>query len=452
MPRNRPQSSSADAPTQPERTKHICFLIWAIIGILILVVAAAYVLGQVLAALVAVALAALIVFILRVPVAWFERHRVPRWAGSLIAYLGGVLVIALVMLIFIPVIWEQTLGLIQLIPDNAAKATDAFNAFYQQYNYLLEDSNIQQLVGRAASELSAWAGNMVSQSAQGVITFGTGLITSIMVLMMALIVGFWVLKDLPTIGRELRIIIGPKHEEEVLFVASALSRAFGGYLRGITVAGLCTGVISGIGYYFIGLPYPAVLGLFTGLMNFIPYVGPWISGIITALIGLFISPLAALFAIIVTLLAQQITDNFITPRIMSSVVDLHPAIVLVGVFAGGALGGIPGLIIAIPLLSATKSIFVHYFEGHTGRHLSDEKGALFKLRPAQAAAKEDADADVGSDVTAPSSDTPGSDTSTSTSTTGTSDTTGADASTTSATSSRASSASIKAERNNREKQ
>jgi predicted PurR-regulated permease PerM len=423
------------------------------------VLAASYVLGQVLAALVTVAIAALIVFILRVPVSWLERRRVPRWAGSLIAYLGGLLAIALVMLIFIPVIWEQTLGLIQLIPDNVAKATDAFNAFYQQYSYLLEDSNIQQLVGRAAADLSSWAGNMMSQSAQGVITFGTGLITSVMVLTMALIVGFWVLKDLPKIGRELRVIIGPKHEEEVLFVASAFSRAFGGYLRGITVAGLCTGVISGIGYHFIGLPYPAVLGLLTGLMNFIPYVGPWVAGIITALIGLFISPLAALLAIIVTLLAQQITDNFITPRIMSSVVELHPSIVLVGVFAGGALGGIPGLIIAIPLLSAAKTIFVHYFERRTGRCLSDEKGALFKCRPAQAAVEGDAASDAGGDVVAPGSAVPGSAPPGSDAAPAapapdapSDDPAAAAPGTASATSSRASSASTKAERNNREKQ
>jgi predicted PurR-regulated permease PerM len=215
---------------------------------------------------------------------------------------------------------------------------------------------------------------------------------------MALIVGFWVLKDLPTIGRELRVVIGPKREEEALFIASVFSRAFGGYLRGISIAGLCTGVMAGIGYYFIGLPYPAVLGLLTGLMNFIPYVGPWIAGIIVALIGLFVSPLAALLSILATLLAQQVTDNFITPRVMSSVVELHPAIVLVGVFAGGALGGIVGLIIAIPLLSSARAIFVYYFEKRTGRRLLDESGAMFKGRSIHDPKQEDAEDDTATTI------------------------------------------------------
>jgi predicted PurR-regulated permease PerM len=378
MPRNRPQSSSAEDQGRTERVRHLFFLVWVVIGVVLLVAALGYVLGHILSALVVVGIAAFIVFILRVPVAWLERHRVPRWLGALIAYLGALLIVSAVMLIFIPIIWEQAIGLIRLIPDYVAQATAGFNEFYQQYNYLLEDSNIQQMVSRTASNLSDWAVSLVSQSAQGVIILGTNMVTSVIVLVMSLIVGYWVLMDLPKIGREMRVIIGPKREEEVMFVASALSRAFGGYLRGVTVAAFCTGIMAGIGYSLIDLPYPAVLGLLTGLMNFIPYVGPWIAGTIAAIIGLFISPVAALLTIIVSLLAQQLTDNFITPRVMSSIVELHPAITLVGVFVGGALGGITGLIVAIPLLSTVKVVYAHYFEKRTGRRLIDEAGALFK--------------------------------------------------------------------------
>jgi predicted PurR-regulated permease PerM len=383
MPRNRPQSSLAEASTQTERVRHLCFLVWAVIGIVLLAGAVGYVLGQVSTALIIIGIAAFIVFILRVPVAWLEARRVGRLWGSLVAYLLGLLIVSLVLFIFIPVIWEQILELVKLMPGYITEATTAFNDFYQKYSYLLEDSNIQQMVSSAATELSGWAGNLVSQSAQGVITLGTGVVTSVIVLTMALIVGFWVLKDLPKIGRELRVVIGPRYEEGALFIASVLSRAFGGYLRGITVAGLCTGTIAGIGYYLVGLPYPAVFGLLTGLMNFLPYVGPWIAGTITALIGLFVSPITALLAILVTVIAQQFTDNFITPRVMSSTVELHPAVILIGIFAGGALGGIPGLIIAAPLLSSIKVIFVHYFEKRTGRHLGDEAGALFKSHRAR---------------------------------------------------------------------
>jgi predicted PurR-regulated permease PerM len=380
MSQKTPQTFLADTPSRAERIKQLCFLVWAVIGMVLLVVALGYVLGQIATALASVGLSALIVFILRIPTAWLERKKVPRWLGSIISYLTGLVILSLILLIFIPVIWQQIVGLITLVPGYISESTAAFNEFYHQYRYLLEDSNIQQVVSNTASELSGWAGALVTQSAQGVITLGTNVVTTVIVFAVALIVGFWVLMDLPTIGRELRVVIGPKYEEEVLFVVSSLSRAFGGYLRGVTVASVCTGVFATTGYYIIGLPYPVVLGLLTGLMNFIPYVGPWIAGGIAAIIGLFVSPLVTLLSILVTVIAQQITDNFITPHVMSTVVELHPAIVLVGVFAGGALGGFLGLIAAIPLLSAGKNIFVHYFEKRTGRTLVDEKGALFRGR------------------------------------------------------------------------
>ena len=363
-----------------ERIKRICYLIWAIIGVILLIIAAYYVLQQIGTALAIIGFSAFIVFVLRVPVAWMQRHGIRRWIGTIISYLGASLVIAIIMLIFIPLITEQTIGLIQLIPRYVNSASSAFNEFYQEYSYLLENSEIRSLVTSAATELSSWATGMVSQSTIGAINFGVNLVTSLLVLLVSLIVGFWVLTDLPKIGRELRVIMGPKREEEVMFIVSTVSRAFGGYLLGMTISGACVGLIAGIGYWIIGLPFPAVLGLLTGLLNFLPYVGPWTAGIVVAIIGIFVSPFVALLSILITVGAQQFTDNFINPRVMSSTVDLHPAIILVGVIAGGALANIIGLICAIPLLSSVKTIFAHYFEKRTGRKLADEKGAMFRIR------------------------------------------------------------------------
>jgi predicted PurR-regulated permease PerM len=167
------------------------------------------------------------------------------------------------------------------------------------------------------------------------------------------------------------------------------------------VAGTCTGMMAGICYHFIGLPYPVVLGLLTGLMNFIPFVGPWIAGVIVALVGLFVSPLAALLAIIATIVPQSITDNFITPRVMAHAVELHPSVILIVLFAGGALGGILGMICAIPVTAAAKSIFVYYFEKRTGRQLISLKGALFKGKPPTS--PDDAPADDPDAADAPTS-------------------------------------------------
>jgi hypothetical protein len=232
------------------------------------------------------------------------------------------------------------------------------------------------------SQISKAATDLASGSASALVDAGSRVANGLLVAFVSLVVGFWVLKDLPRISREVMIIIGPRFRTDALFIANAFSRSLGGYLKGMVVGCLCTGTMAGISYYFIGMPYPLVLGVFTATMVFIPFIGSSIAAIVVALLGLFVSPFTALLAIVGTILPQQITDNFISPRVMAGTVELHPSIILVVLIAGGALGGIFGMLCAIPLTAALKSIFVYYFEKRTSRHIVSRKGAIFKGRAA----------------------------------------------------------------------
>jgi predicted PurR-regulated permease PerM len=271
---------------------------------------------------------------------------------------------------------------------------------YSQYGYILQDDALQRIINSSSSDLSHWATNFVSTQADNVIAASTSFANGVIVVGVSLIVGFWILMDLPKIGREILIIAGDKHEPALRFIARAVSRSLGGYLKGILVAGTCSGLISGVAFTVIGMPYPALLGLFMGLMNFIPFVGPWIGAFTIGAIGLFVSPIAALLAIITAILGQMITDNLISPRVMASQVELHPAIILIVLFAGAALGGVFGMIVAIPLTASVKAVFVYYFEKNTGRRLMSPKGAFFKSKNAfedsTDTVEEDWDLNIGS--------------------------------------------------------
>jgi len=381
-PQHNPKNLTPKDPLELRvlKTRRIFLIVWTVIGSLVLLVALGYVLGQLRTALAVIIMAALVVFILKSPVDWLERHRIPRWLGALIAYLCALAIMVVLGLIVIPFITRQLIGLISLVPDYVTRATNFFQTLYNNYSYILQNSNINQIVTSAFNTISAWAVSFVASAPSGAINFGTGLITALLVFVISVIAGFWILKDLPTIKRELKTIIGPRYGDDLSFIAEACSRAIGGYLRGMLVAGTCVGLVTGTGFALLGLPFPALLGLLAGLMVFIPIFGAWVSGTTVALIGLFISPLTAVLAVLILIVAVQLTDNLVTPRVMLTTVELHPAMVLVGVFAGGVLAGLPGLLAAIPLLAAAKSIFVYYFEKRSGRQLSSAEGALFKGR------------------------------------------------------------------------
>lgn len=194
---------------------------------------------------------------------------------------------------------------------------------------------------------------------------------------MALVVAFWLAMDLPKIRREVMVLVGPTRAESFEIIASVCYRAIGGYLKGLIITSAITGILSAIGFMLIGLPYAGLLGLVTGMLNIIPFIGPWVGGIIAGAVGLFVTPLTGLLAVVVTIIAQQITDTFVSPKVMQSSVAVHPMVVILGLTAGGALGGVVGMILAVPALAAAKGVFVYYFEAKTGRQLVSEEGALF---------------------------------------------------------------------------
>ena len=360
-----------------QRVSRFFYLIWGIIGCIVLGVAAWYFLGKITTAIAVICVAALVVFVLRGPVDWLQARGVPRFVGALIAYAGLLTVVVAAVVIIVPMLAQQLLGLISQVPEYIFGLEELLQGLTSSF----EDNSLGQLVHSFAETATEWAKSFVSSAPESALNLGSSLVNIALVLFVSLVVGYWVLKDLPIIKLEVRALIHPRHRNDMSFVAESFSRALGGYIKGMLIAGTCVGIFTTIGFTFLNLPFPVLLGLIAGMMMFVPIFGAWVSGGTVFLIGMFISPVTGVLAVVVVVVAVQLTDYLITPRVMSSAVELHPAIILIGVLAGGALAGAPGLISAIPLLASAKSIFVYYFEKSKERKIAFPDGALFKTEP-----------------------------------------------------------------------
>lgn len=369
---------SEDATTTARRRFYVTF---TAIGVILLIVGALWVIGQLWTPISIVLFSAFLVFVLRAPVAFMEQKGVPRALGAAIMYVVAVLVIALIALVFIPVAAEQFISFAGMIPEYIQAISNYLSETFTLITDYLDQSGVQDVLSSIGSELAKWATTLASSSASGLVGAASTIGNVMLVVGVSIVVGFWILKDLPKFGSDIYKMLGPKYAEDVHVVSSAFSRSLGGYLRGMIVSCLCTGTLAFIFYSIIGLSYPLVLAFFTGLMVFIPFIGPAIAWVLAGLVGLMTSPLIGILAAVLTIAAQMINDNLISPRVMGGSVELHPGVILVVIFVGAALGGVFGMLCAIPLTSAAKSIFVYYFEKRTGRQLLSEDGALFKGHP-----------------------------------------------------------------------
>lgn len=131
------------------------------------------------------------------------------------------------------------------------------------------------------------------------------------------------------------------------------------YIAGLLIQVACISTMTGFGYYLIGIEYYIFLGILTGLLNLIPYIGIIIAGIISCLISLtFSEDLSIILWVLgVNTIVQFIDNNFLVPKVVGSKVSINALASMVGVIIGGTIAGIPGMFLAIPVLAMLKVIF-----------------------------------------------------------------------------------------------
>jgi predicted PurR-regulated permease PerM len=138
-----------------------------------------------------------------------------------------------------------------------------------------------------------------------------------------------------------------------------VDHTFGSYIRGQILVSLSVFIISTIGLWIIGVPYPILLGLFMGAMDLIPYFGPFIGAVPAVVIAFLQSWQLGIATIILIFVIQQIEGNILSPVIVGKTLHLHPALIILALLVGVEVGGFIGMLIAVPVLAIGKVTLVH---------------------------------------------------------------------------------------------
>ena len=374
--------------------------VWTIVGAIALTWVVVQLLNILSVPVAIVIWTTIIVFVLRGTVNKLEEIGINRTVGTAIGYVIMFAVLALVaFLLFSPGVGMNTqfANLIENVPVYVQGISDWANDMYVRYAYMLEDESVRAFVTDVQASAMDWAGDFAKNSASGAIAFGTGLANAFMAIGFALVVAFWILMQLPQLGRECKRLVGDSRAEDLEMLHITFTRVMGGYIKGTLLQCAIIGVACGVLFAVLGIPNSMALGGITGILNIIPIIGPWLGGGLAAIVGIFVSPLVAVIAILGTIVIQQFVYTFISPKIMSDSVDIHPALTLIALMAGSALGGamgglsgsLVGMLASIPAVAVAKSVFVYYFEKRTGRRLVSKDGVFFLGTPSSS---EDGDA------------------------------------------------------------
>jgi predicted PurR-regulated permease PerM len=346
-----------DLSTTPpfERFRRWGIIVWTVIGILILAYVALRIVVQVEEIFPPLLVALVSIYVLNPFVARLEIQGVRRVFGGCLSYLVLIAAATVAIALLIPVLIDQGQGFARDLPQTI----DRFGTMAHNVSDV-----IQRRVG-ADVDVRQWIGgqsDFVSDLLGGVGSFLTHAAQALALMVIGLVVGFYLLVDLPRLQRSTLRLVPPHRRDEMRTVSSAVGAAMGGFFRGQLLVAFIVAVMSSIGLWMIGLPYWAVVGVIAGFFNLVPLIGPFVGAVPAILIALSLKPpITVLWVIVVLTIVQQIDNHFISPNVMRWSVQLHPVTVMMALTVGAALGGFFGMLVAVPIAASAKVIAAHFW-------------------------------------------------------------------------------------------
>jgi predicted PurR-regulated permease PerM len=186
------------------------------------------------------------------------------------------------------------------------------------------------------------------------------------------ILAFFLLKDGPGFRRAIVTALPHRDRLRVHRLFEDLNATLAGYIRAQLLACALVGSMCGLGFAVLGIPYPLLLGVLAGVMEFVPLVGPLLVAIVVSIVAALHAPGLALWAIAFLAILRLLEDYVIYPRLVGRGLHLHPLAVIVGVLAGADLAGVAGMFLAVPAVAVASVVYRHWREWRRG----DEGEAL----------------------------------------------------------------------------
>lgn len=314
---------------------------WA--ALLVAVVFGLYVLRDVLVPFVA---GMAVAYLLDPVVDRLERIRIGRGLATFLVLFGFFAVAIGMLLLLIPLLQTQVEKLATALPGYVEMARNRLGPLLERFNEGLDPREAIDKVSGMTGDVVRWVGGLAGQ----VISGGFAIANLLSLLLITPIVSFYLLRDWDRMVATVDSWLPRPQAATIRTQVEAVDRTLAAFVRGQGMVCLILGVFYAAGLSFAGLDFGLVIGLFSGLVSFVPFVGALIGGVLS--VGLALAqfdswqPVAIIAGVFVA--GQVIEGNFLTPNLVGDAVGLHPVWVIFGLLAGGTLFGFVGVLLAVP--------------------------------------------------------------------------------------------------------
>ena len=319
-------------------------------GVLLALAAVAFPFRRALGQVAVLALGGAALAFLVAPLSALYERKLSRPTAALLSLGSVALMLALLLWLLLPRLIRELLELGQALPRSLAQLSEAARR--------ASDWLEARLPGLSLPDAPlAELGGALAGMASGTLALASGVADAVGQLSLMVMLAYFFLCDRDNLLLRLELLLPRSFRRTAVRMGKAVCRELRLYLRGQGLIALAVTLLATAGLALIRVRSALVLGPIIGLLNMIPYFGPFIGGVPAVLIGLGDGWRKALLTLGVLALVQQLDGSVVSPRIMGSLTGFSPALVLVGIYAGARLAGVPGMLLALPALMAIRTLF-----------------------------------------------------------------------------------------------
>ena len=353
---------------QQERSGPLEWMRWIPAVLLALLVGAAlYISGRVI--LIPLLCSLALAYLLEPSVEWFERRGWSRSTSVLLTLTGAALVTVLILIFLLPGIWEQLLQSYDKLPHALEagrarveplilKLKTASPPVYEYLRSLTEQFNDPVQQAKLRNVVAGWLQSGLFQAVNAT--------ASILDLLLIPFFVYYLLSDYKAMRARIDRLIPPRHRAITSDLITQANRVLSSYVRGQLLIAFIMGLLYALGFAILRVPLAFTLGMLSGVLNFVPYLGTLIGLVLslsfTALDGAGAARLIGVVAVFI--IVQSTEGYYLTPKLLGSRLNMHPLWLLAGLVIAGNLFGLLGIILAVPVIAIAKVVFLFLEEAY----------------------------------------------------------------------------------------
>lgn len=282
-----------------------------------------------------------------------------RGVAATVVYLAFIIIIFAFFSMLIPTIYSQLQDLIASFPTILSSVKDWITNILSGFNGN-EFFDITEAENNIFSSMENFITNLTTNLPSLIMSMVGNLFSGLGTMAISLVVGIYLLFDFNNVTNYLLKFIPKTHKEEIKYLIDEIGEELRKCVHGTLLVAFMVFVCDSLGFAVVGLKSPILFGLFCGITDLIPYIGPYIGGAAAVVVGFSQGTFTGLATLVIATIVQLVENYILQPVVMSKTMKLHPVTIIIGLLIFGHFFGIIGMILATPIIALAKVIYRYF--------------------------------------------------------------------------------------------